>query len=529
MAIVDKLSDCRQWLIHDQYDHGEFGKHEIAIGEIPPRDINQSRKKPNIFSSVFAYYTLIATGEMPITVKEKFQQWLSCIRSDNGYWTSESGSVIPYANSIGQAKTKNLRHTAKALDYYLLCGEFSCEDAVLFNDIIAFQLDDGSYPQFSGMDSDLWCTAYFINLLIRATLPENLKRTRPRGKREEAWKLELDNTLNRAVDWMLSKLSPNSLWCIKGMDVTLGVMAEIAGYLALHRPEACASIIRALLNQGKISASLVYVACLSINTLRPEEQAVVKIKYEEIISGEYRDPIDLIDAVSLCKLAFLNGDFGILLYYRDISNGHESQIIVENKWNSTEYFRWALHSVYDGQYHSSKVPLYEADFWQYINQSICEVKREIEDAKGWKLLWDNNVPVNEEKLQIYIDNSLKIICEREKVTVAREQETGHGPVDFTFSNNLVRSCILEIKLATNHALNNGKFLAQIYKYAKGLNVFSAFLLVAGFEPDASSVMNTVYTDIMEFRKIHDDFYIQGIYIDISKKQSASKVPLGDIK
>lgn len=527
----NKLHKCRQWLIDDQYEHGEFGKHEIINPTDLPRTFEKSLFKPNIFSSIVAYSTLTVTGEISKTIQKLFHEWIERIRADTGYWTSAGGSIIPFNNSSGWARINNLRHTAKGLDYYLLHNKFRYQDAIIFNEVLACQLDDGSFPQFKGMNSDLWSTAYFVNLLIRATLEKNLLKTLPLKENENNWKVRLDNSLNRAIDWILSKLDVDSMWHIheaNPVTVTLAMMTEIGGYLAIHKRETCAVIINALLETKNISASLVYVACLAIDTLQPVEQVIVRKKYEEIISNKYMDPVDLIDATSLCKLFFLKGDIGILLYYRNLSNGHESQMVTETEWNYSDYFCWMLRSGYDENYRGAKVPLQKVDFWKYIYESMCVVRMNIENERGWELLWNDSTPVNEEKVQVYLNKLFQDTCKSNNVSVSREQETGRGPVDFTFSNSFVSRCILEVKLASNQALKNGDFLAQIYEYAKGLNVFSSFLVVVGFNADDFNIMSVVNTEINSFREKHNDLYIQAIYIDASKKHGASKMSLKDI-
>lgn len=525
------LSDIRQWLINDQHEYGEFGKHEIVNPTDLPRTYEMSLIKPNIFSSIVAYSSLCATGSIPHTVQASFHEWLEKIRSEAGYWTSASGRIIPACSTAGWSRNNNLRHTAKCLDYYLLSGTFCYQDAIIFNDIIACQLEDGSFPQFKGMGSDLWSTAYFINLLIRAAMDLNLRATLPRGSKASSWKNLLANKLNRAVDWLLHKLESDSMWHISGADsvsITLAMMVEVGGYLALHNPEVCATVIRALIELQQTSPSFVYAACLALDTLNPSEQAVIIKLYENTVQTQNITPVDLIEATSLCKLHFINKDFGILLYYRDLSNGHESQMISLNEWNHSEYFCWALNSIYNGRLKENRVPLREADFWQYINNSINSIKYIIENARGWQLLWNDETPVNEEKVQIYLNGHLKTICEKDNVSVNRELETGHGPVDFSFSNSYVSKCMLEVKLSTNAALKNGNFIAQIYEYAKGLNVSSAFLVVVGFDNKLQAVVNSVNEAVSSFRKTHSDFYIQLVYIDAAKKISASKVTLGDI-
>lgn len=201
--------------------------------------------------------------------------------------------------------------------------KFGYQDAIIFNNIIACQLDNGSFPQFKDMDSDLWSTAYFINLLIRATMDQNLSTTLPHGSTINSWKNQLANKLSRAVDWLLSKLENDSMWHISDTDsvsITLAMMVEVGGYLALHKPEACAEVIRALIELQQTSPSFVYVACLALDTLDPAEQKTIIKLYEDTIQTQSITPADLLEATSLCKLHFMDKNFGLLLYYRDLQN-----------------------------------------------------------------------------------------------------------------------------------------------------------------------------------------------------------------
>ena len=92
------LSTLREWLINDQHEYGEFGKHEIVNPTDLPRTFEMSLIKPNIFSSIVAYSSLCVTGTIPSSVQETFHEWLETIRSDSGYWTSASGKTMPFSS-----------------------------------------------------------------------------------------------------------------------------------------------------------------------------------------------------------------------------------------------------------------------------------------------------------------------------------------------------------------------------------------------------------------------------------------------
>lgn len=316
MSILkNTLDHCRQWLINDQHEYGEFGRHEIINPTDLPRTYELSLIKPNVFSSIVAYTTLLATGNVPSSTNDSFHKWIEGIRSDNGYWTSASGKTMPFSGRAGWSSNINLRHTAKGLDYNLLSGNFGYQDALIFNDIITSQLSDGSFPQFKGMDADLWSTAYYINLLIRATMEENLRSTLPRGYKILDWKNQLKNKLDRAINWLLEQLDKDYLWKICGTDsyvITLAMMVEVGGYLAIYKPEICASIIRNLLVSGQKSPTFVYVACLALDTLLAHEQGEIRKLYNELIQVDNITPLDLLEVVSLCKLRFLNSNLDML-------------------------------------------------------------------------------------------------------------------------------------------------------------------------------------------------------------------------
>lgn len=526
------LSALRQWLINDQYDYGEFGKHEIINPTDLPRTYEMSLIKPNIFSSIVAYSSLCVTGDIPNCVQKSFHTWIEGIRSESGYWTSASGKTMPFSDSTGWAKNNNLRHTAKCLDYYLISGKFGYEDAIVFHDIISCQMENGSFPQFKGMEPDLWSTAYFTNLLIRASMDQHLQATLPRGRSVTDWKNVLSNKLQRAVGWLLHELGSDAMWHIPDANcvtITLAMMIEIGGYLALHNPASCAAIIRALIASQQTSPTFVYVACIGIDTLHSAEQAKIRNLCKETIQAPDVNPLDLLEATSLSKLHFVDNDLGLLLYYRNYSNGHESLMNSLVAWNHSDYFRWSLSSIYSGNYRANGVPLREADFWQYLIDAINKIKYIVEDHRGWQLLWNGKIPVNEEKVQVFVHGHLKSICEADGVSVNRELETGHGPVDFAFSNRYVGTSMLEIKLSSNTALSNGNFIAQIYEYTKGLGVSSAFCVVVGFDKNSRNVMDSVYEALSSFCMTHSDFYMHLFFIDASPKISASKMTLKDIK
>lgn len=527
------LNNCREWLIDDQWDHGEFGRHEVTNMTDLPRTFEASRVKPNIFTSITEFNTLIGTGGIPESNEVRFCNWLDAIRNENGYWTSASGVSFPISVKPALANSNNLRHTAKCLDQYFLHHCFRYSDAAIFNAIIGFQLENGAYPQFAGSNEDLWGTAYFVNLLIRASMETNLKLTVPQGKSEKDWKNELVLRLERAVNWLLSQLNDDHLWEIPKADpvsVSVAMMAEIGGYLAINKKTYCQDIISAMLDHGEPSAAVIYSAFLTLDCLSEDLQARVIEKCDTLVKQITSLPTEMLSVSALCKLAYFDFSAGKIIYYRNLANGHESMLVAKEKWKQDEYFEWAIQHADCNKYAEGIcfVPIQEAEFWTYIDHLIKDVKQNTEYSRGWELLWNEDTPVNEKKVQAYLFQQIDAQCRARSVVVGREVETGRGPVDFSFVNGYHNRCILEIKLANHHALQSGDFIAQLYDYARGQKVKSAFLVIIGFSEKEKQIISKVDTHITAFKRDHDDFYISMQYIDASKKAGASKSKLKDL-
>ena len=523
------LHEYTKWLIDDQWDFGEFGKHEVTNPTEMPREIDQSLIKPNIFSSIVAFNTLVATGSVFPKTAESFYDWIKRIRYDNKYWTSASGASVPFSGLGGWARSNNLRHTAKCLDQYMLHNCFTFTDAAIFHEIISMQLDNGAFPQFAGSKEDIWSTAYFSNLLIRASMSCNLKLTLPGDKDVEQWRNLLDTSLNRAIDWLLYQLnSCNSMWEIASVDstiITTAMLTEIGGYLSLHRKSQCSAIISSLLQEGATDGSFLYAAFLSFDTLSAQEQSqIIELYKKKNIRATYCPPKDLVEAACLCKLSFFDTEIGELLFYRNLCNGHESLLLNEKAWRHSDYFNWAINQVYNNKYKYdlSRTPIQDMDFWGFVHSAIDNVKYSIEYSRGWEILWNDTTPVKEERVQVYFNQLFNTFCESNKVKVLREVETGRGPVDFTFINQYSNKCLLEMKLAKNPVLKNGDFLAQIYEYAIGANIDSVFLIVIGFCEEDIHIFASVSEKIESFREKYSSIYIQEVFIDASKRAGASK-------
>ena len=241
----EQLSSAHDWLVRDQYSHGEWGRCEINDPTAGIRDLSVSKIKPNLFISTQAALALKSTSVENAEVVTRFFDWLSEIRdSETGFWTSASGTQVPMGGSRGWSEVKNIRHTAKALDMYLLQGSFTPGDAPVLHQVLDSQSDNGAFPQHPSGASDLWSTAYALNLLVRATHENHITKTVPRGRKSTDWAVELRNRSDKARSWLCAQVS-NSLWSMQSQDpiwISEAVLAEIGADLALRRPDVAAQV-----------------------------------------------------------------------------------------------------------------------------------------------------------------------------------------------------------------------------------------------------------------------------------------------
>lgn len=173
---LHRAREIQNWLLADQYEHGEWGKCEIKDPSSHPRTIELSRQKPNIFTSSQAAYALIATGMGDSPSITKYLEWLSDLRDSEGWWRSASGSRVPMGTTRGWSEVPNIRHTAKGLDVLLLRNDFRPDDARVLRDVLDTQLDSGGFSQVKGGDADIWSTAYVMNLIIRCIEPQGFTK-----------------------------------------------------------------------------------------------------------------------------------------------------------------------------------------------------------------------------------------------------------------------------------------------------------------------------------------------------------------
>lgn len=99
-------------------------------------------------------------------------------------------------------------------------------------------------------------------------------------------------------------------------------------------------------------------------------------------------------------------------------------------------------------------PTDDEGFIQVIEQVVDRFRHFVEEAGGWRLLWNNRPRTEkpEEAAQLLLKGIAQSYCEANNIVIDREVDFGRGPVDFKFSNGYQQRAHLEVK-----KLHNGQF------------------------------------------------------------------------
>jgi hypothetical protein len=427
------------------------------------------------------------------------------LRDDEGYWRSAAGSMVPIGGARGWSSTINIRHTAKCLDLLLLQERFRGSDAEVFQYVLRSQAADGSFPQVAGGHSDLWATAYVMNLLLRAQSDVAVRFTTPLREDPEHWHTELRTKLSRARDWMCSRLGSHGLWEIPGFDpqwTSRAVVAEIGGDLSINRPDVSSSVgnrlsERALTDLDPVS---LWGLLLVLSSLREDLQANV-VGAVGSINRKPDFEADTLTASCLLRLLRLSSDPSLLTYYKQRSLGHESCLPSWAPWAEDKYKKWCVRRASEARYQAgaiSKNPKSKADAWAAVLSIIDAFRREVERGRGWELLWDGDKHREERAAQVAFFTTARPLCAQLGILLSREPETGRGPVDFSFANGLRARIHVEFKLTDSSRLMHG-LENQLPEYAVAEDVDSAIYVCVGFDDAGPKRFSTVQDRVREMQ------------------------------
>lgn len=151
---------------------------------------------------------------------------------------------------------------------------------------------------------------------------------------------------------------------------------------------------------------------------------------------------------------------------------------------------------------------------------ICEqYKNLIENNNLCELLYNSDGnPKHEKASQLLFYGVSESYCEANKIMIARESDSGRGPVDFKFGTKFENSVLVEVKKSTNTSGLKSGIEKQLPEYMKSEKSKRAIYLVidVGFTKAAIERLETIN------RKISGSA-IKIIKIDGRKKHSASKM------
>lgn len=151
--------------------------------------------------------------------------------------------------------------------------------------------------------------------------------------------------------------------------------------------------------------------------------------------------------------------------------------------------------------------------------TICNKFKQLVENNGLNtLFYDGKSKVkNETAIQLAFYGVAEAYCEANKIMIARESNSGRGPVDFKFGSNGENSVLVEIKKSDNSHLKNG-IARQLPEYMKSEKSRKAIYLILDLGMNQRQIdnMNAVHQAIAGSN-------ISVIYIDGQLKPSASKL------
>ncbi|RAU91845.1 hypothetical protein [Paenibacillus sp. YN15] len=138
----------------------------------------------------------------------------------------------------------------------------------------------------------------------------------------------------------------------------------------------------------------------------------------------------------------------------------------------------------------------------------------------YKLFWENNTPVLEERIQLILENIMDAYFYNQEIDITREALLGNGKVDFKLyrSKKEDEKVLIEIKRASSSYLKKG-YEKQLTDYMLSTNYKNAFYLIACFtdseiKKTEQFIRNHVYTDTIQL-------YINITILDLRKRKTAS--------
>lgn len=150
---------------------------------------------------------------------------------------------------------------------------------------------------------------------------------------------------------------------------------------------------------------------------------------------------------------------------------------------------------------------------------ICEKFKQLVENNGLNtLFYDGKSKIkNETAIQLAFYGIAEAYCEANKIMIARESNSGRGPVDFKFGSNNENSVLVEIKKSDNSHIKNG-IVRQLPEYMKSEMSRKAIYLILDLGMSQKQIDN-----MSEVHSAVSGSNISLLYIDGQLKPSASKL------
>jgi hypothetical protein len=152
--------------------------------------------------------------------------------------------------------------------------------------------------------------------------------------------------------------------------------------------------------------------------------------------------------------------------------------------------------------------------------AICgKFKSLVEDNALYELFYNNDGSLKHEKAaQLMFYGIADSYCESNGILIARESDSGRGPVDFKFGTNRENSVLVELKKSTNTSGLSKGIEKQLPQYMKSEKSKRAIYLVLDVGYTKAAIDR-----LTEINKRIKGAAIKIIHVDAIPKPSASRL------
>lgn len=155
-----------------------------------------------------------------------------------------------------------------------------------------------------------------------------------------------------------------------------------------------------------------------------------------------------------------------------------------------------------------------------VSEFLDFVEQRINNGNLFKLFWADNVPVNEDRIHLILENIMSAYFYSKNVDISREAIVGTGKVDFKLFKTIEEDekVLIEVKLAKSTRLQSG-YEKQLIDYMRSSGYTNAFYVIACFtdeeyEKTLKFIRENIYTDTYRM-------YINISTLDLRKRKTPS--------